>query len=219
MLIQGHLQASLKSEVNRVRVVEETLPDGQAIAFVLTGDGRTESKVLSAIAERYNGRTRVLLFPKSKRSKKTGLGALEAIEPTYKLTGHARYLVLIDREHFSEEELHKKLSILFRNYRVETTDPYIILTGEFEIYLVVLGEKIAIEEHLAKLINLETGKEVIQLEHADIDSLKRQIKTFIKTNGHKTITKFIRSCKLKNIELAFKPLVEVLKTLESMEKT
>lgn len=202
-----------------MRVVEETPPGSQAIAFVLTGDGRTESKVLSAIAERYNGDTKVLVFPKSKKSKKTGLSVLEAIESIHKLTGYTHYLILVDREHFSEEKLRTKLSTLFGKYNIKTVEPYTILTEKFEIYLVILGEKTAVEEHVAKLINLEAGDDKIQIEHADIDSLKRQIKTFIKTSDHRKLRKFILSCNLENIEVAFEPLVKVLKMLESMERT
>lgn len=202
-----------------MRVVEETPPGAQVISFVLTGDGRTERKVLSAIAERYNGHAKILVFPKSTKPKKTGLSVFEAIESIHKLTGHTRYLILVDREHFSEEKLHKMLPTLFGKYKVTTVEPYTILTEKFEIYLVVLGEKTAVEDHIAKLINLEVGDDTIQIEYTDIVSLKRQIRTFIKTSGYKTLKKFILSCKVENIEAAFEPLVKVLKMLELVRET
>jgi len=82
----------------------------------------------------------------------------------------------------------------------------------------VQGDRVAIEEWVGKLINLELGRDAIELKHSDVKSLKSQILTIIRTYGYKTLTKFILSCKLENLEIAFKPLVDTLKSLERIEE-
>lgn len=197
-----------------MRVIDERSGNKRVVAFVITGDGRTEKEVLSALAERYNGRDKVLLFPKGSYSKKTGLEALNAVDEVFKLTGHTRYLVLLDREHFSEEKLHQKLSEIFTQYSLSGNNPYQIRSREIEICLVVLGKEKAIEEHIAELIWLETGEKLVAVPHLDIKALKSAIKTFLRTTGIKKRTKLIQTSKLENLEKAFKPLVEAIKLLE-----
>ncbi|NPA47690.1 MAG: hypothetical protein GXO14_03465 [Thermococci archaeon] len=90
-----------------MRVLKQSSAGTKVIAVVLTGDGRTEEKVLPAIAERYNGGDKALLFPKGPLSKKTGLNVLKSVLKVHELTGHTRYLLLVDKEHFDPEDLNK----------------------------------------------------------------------------------------------------------------
>ncbi|ASJ09222.1 hypothetical protein A3L11_08275 [Thermococcus siculi] len=197
-----------------MRVVEEAPTNGQVAAFVMTGDGRTEQKVLSAIAEVYNGQGKFLLFPKSHFPKKSGLGVLEGIDEVFKLTGHTRFLVLLDREHFTKERFQSKLRELFNDYTLEGDNPYIVTTKQFEIFVVVFGNKNAIEEHIAELINLESQTTVISTEGSDVQSLKAQIRTFLKTSRHKKLKRFLKSCSTGNLEKAFDPLISVIRMFE-----
>lgn len=187
-------------------MVESPSHNDKVLAFVITGDGETERKVLKFIANRYNGKDKALVFQKSSLAKKTGLSALNAIDEVYRLSGYATFLILLDKEHFTRENLEYKLARLFGKYELSRTNPYIITSDVFRVYLVVLGHKKAIEEHIAKLIELEF-KESIPPE-------KSAIKTFLRTNGLKKYKKLFETVKLENLEKAFKPLVEAIKLLE-----
>ncbi|WP_099210773.1 hypothetical protein [Thermococcus henrietii] len=201
-----------------MRVLIQSPTGADIIALVLTGDGRTEEKVLPAIAKRYNGRDKILLFPKRPLSKKTGLNVIKSVPEVYELTGHTRYVILIDKEHFDLKKLDEICKDLFKDYVVTGSNPYVVRTNTLEVHIVVQGEKFAIEEWVGKLINLELGREEVKLEYSDVKSLKSQIMTVIRTYGYKTLTKFILSCKLENLETAFKPLVDTLKYLEEIEE-
>lgn len=196
-----------------MKVAEQRSGEEQVIAFVITGDGRTEQKVLSAIAEKYNGKHKLLLFPKSSLSKKTGLGTLKSVNVVHKLTEHSRFLILIDKEHFDRHKLKRVLSETFKTYTLTGENPYVITSGDIEIYLVILGERIAVEEHIAALIELEFGVN-LRGDMDDIKELKSKIMTFIRTMGIKNYRNLIRNANIENVEKSFQPLVEVLKLLE-----
>lgn len=196
-----------------MRVTDEHSSGEQVSAFVITCDGRTEQKILSAIAKRYNGKHKILLFQKSSLSNKTGLQALKSVRKVHQLTGYSRFLVLIDREHFDEHKLRYILSETFKAYELSGENPYIITADDVEIYLVILGERIAIEEHIAKLIELEFGENLAECIES-IKTLKSKIRTFIRTNGIRNYRVLISSAKLENIEKSFQPLINAVKLLE-----
>src|SRR3972149_6645296 len=73
-----------------------------AEAFVFTGDGSTDSNILSWLCKRFDGKERFLWFPESplkSRSKATGLSALRALTLLIGQYQQTRLLLLIDREH------------------------------------------------------------------------------------------------------------------------
>lgn len=88
--------------------------DAKLATIALTGDGRREQLLLKAFAERYNGKEFVLQLPTNiaplgHGNKLTGrfvgfsvLQTIKTYVSTYKFT---RYLFLIDREHFNDNDL------------------------------------------------------------------------------------------------------------------
>ena len=189
-----------------MKVAESPSNNDKVVAFVITGDGGTERKVLKFIANRYNGKNKALVFQKSSLAKKTGLSALNAIDEVHRLSGYTTFLILIDKEHFTREGFEYKLARLFEKYELSGTNPYIITSDVFRVCLVVLGYKKAIEEHIAKLIELEFNE--------SMPPEKSAIKTFLRTKGLKKYRRLFETARLENLEKAFKPLVEAIKVLE-----
>ncbi|WP_048197341.1 hypothetical protein [Methanocaldococcus sp. FS406-22] len=98
-------------------------PVDNFIAFVITGDGRWEQVILKSIAKRYNGKDKIIYFPKNHYKiygedvKKTGLWCLDFLklekEKLNIFDKCKNLLVLIDKEHIHKtEDIINKLNSL-----------------------------------------------------------------------------------------------------------
>jgi hypothetical protein len=208
-------------------LVTENLVDN-FIAFVITGDGRWEQVILKSIAKRYNGKDKIIYFPKNHYKiygedvKKTGLWCLDFLklekEKLNIFDKCKNLLVLIDKEHIHKtEDIINKLNSLnvFDGIKViKTTENLVIIEGLSEsrilkIYVVIFGNKKCIEENVAELIKLEFGENI----NADKNSIKNFLKSInLKRNGLK---KLIEKAKIENLEASFNNLIYVIKELES----
>ena len=195
-------------------------PVDNFIAFVITGDGRWEQVILKSIAKRYNGKDKIIYFPKSpfKRSKKIGLSCLDFLmlekEKLNIFNKCKNLLILIDKEHIqSTDEVIKKLNSLkvFDEIKInKNTENLIIVEGRLKdiivkVYIVIFGKEKCIEEHVVELIKLEFGKE--------INPNKNTIKDFLKLNKLKRKS-LIEKAKIENLEASFNNLIYVIKELE-----
>ncbi|AEF96278.1 hypothetical protein Metig_0728 [Methanotorris igneus Kol 5] len=189
------------------------------IAFVITGNGRWEQVILKSIAKRYNGRDKVLYFPKSpfKHSRKTGLSCLDILrlekEKLNIIKKCGKLLVLIDKEHISSvDDITKKLESLrvFEDFEMENNGDIVKIIGnlgnrEIVIHIVIFGKEKCIEEDVSELIKLEFGENIYPDKNA--------IKDFLKSKGLKR-KDLIEDAKIENLEIAFNPLIRVIKFLE-----
>jgi len=197
-------------------------PVDNFIAFVITGDGRWEQVILKSIAKRYNGKDKVLYFPKSpfKSLKKTGLSCLDILrlekEKLNIVKKCGKLLVLVDKEHVSNvEDIAKKLESLevFEDFKMENNEDIVKIIGnlgnrEIIIHIVIFGKEKCIEEDVSELIKLEFGE--------NINPDKNAIKDFLKSKGLKR-KDLIENAKIENLEIAFNPLIRVIKFLEGEE--
>ena len=140
-----------------MRIVETLSPADvdSVLAVVITGNGRTEQKVLKYIAKRYNGKDKILHFPKSHKSKKTGLGVFDALKEL-EIIGYGKVIVLLDKEHFSREELIQKVKKILPGSQIQGSNPIRIFREDLEVHLILFGNEKAIEENIAELIRLES---------------------------------------------------------------
>ncbi|XRO77396.1 hypothetical protein ACO3VM_02375 [Methanocaldococcus sp. 10A] len=193
------------------------------IAFVITGDGRWEQVILKSIAKRYNGKDKIIYFPKSpfKKSKKIGLSCLDFLklekEKLNIFNKCKNLVVLIDKEHVqNNEDVINRLNYLNVFDKIEinkNSENLIIVEGKLKnknnilkIYVVIFGKYKCIEENVAELIKLEFGK--------DINPNKNSIKDFLKSHNLKR-KHLIEISKLENLEASFNNLIHVIKELES----
>ncbi len=80
-----------------MKVVEGEV--AQVFAYVLTGDGPRDLRVLKAVAEKYD-HSKVLKVPESAMRRPTGLTAvMRALALSFGRTNVRIYLIVIDREH------------------------------------------------------------------------------------------------------------------------
>lgn len=186
--------------------VSDTPGGDSVVAYVITGDGRAEYEILPPLAKKYNGK-KTLLFQKTPIPRKiTGLKVLRSIKVVHKISGCTTYLVLLDREHFTDFKLKEVSSKIFGEYKIEGDNPYLITVQNFRVILVILGDKKCIEENIAHLILLEFNER--------IEPEKGAIRKFLTESKIKKRSKLIEIASKENLEIAFNSLVKALKMLE-----
>lgn len=205
--------------VREIREIEDQRPD----ILVLTGNGKTETRILSALCEKYNGKAKFLWFPETpirRGLKETGFKALHAIGvylTKYKLK---RFLFLVDREHFkgteqTEQEavnahLRKELKA-----KIETTCEHLpgrafttkgcLGNHPFEVCTVIFGTTLKIEEEISELIRLKFGTQV--------NPDKAEINRFLRKR-EKRLENLIAGASKRHLEKAFIGLCSALKKME-----
>jgi hypothetical protein len=172
-----------------MRLVED-LGNNNAHFLIITGDGRTELKVLRALSEKFNGKDLILFFPFPPRSKKTGLSALNALK-TYFNIGITHFIFVVDGDTFEKEPADIKIQEHLKSIGIEIANISLV-QGAFLIncksgnksivlYCVIFGPKTFIEEELVKLIELKLEKKIDLSGKRDIDWKKRVKRVIIKT--------------------------------------
>lgn len=207
-----------------MKLVRE-LKGRQPNILVITGNGRTESRILSPLCEKYNGKAKFLWFPETpirRGLKETGFKAFNAIKiclAKYKLE---KFLFLIDREHFKEirkgEEqkevsgyLEKKLKARIETTRELVPEKAFITRGylgsyPFDVCTVIFGVTSNIEEEISELIRLKFK--------AKVKPDKTVIDRFLKSRG-KEIESLVREASKKYLEEALPGLCNALKAIEN----
>ncbi len=206
-----------------MKLIEEEKPD-KYVAFIATGDGRTELHVLRSLSKVYDG-TKKIYFPKIPGKRKTGLSILDILKDS-EIKARS-YLFILDLEHVSVNEkevietIKKRLNEMnLRGIEIDTLVDaenarlYLIRckrgSKALPIYVAISGKKKKIEENIAHLIELEYGDE--------IEPEKGEIKGYLKRKRIKDIETFIkkshRNSGKRNIKRAFPHIAKILEELE-----
>lgn len=211
-----------------VREIRE-LQHQYANILVLTGNGKTEARILSALCQKYNGKAEFLWFPEvpiRRGLKETGFKPLHAIRvylTKYKLK---RFLFLVDREHLKrvkrkrrrkqkeQEAVNARLKKELKA-KIETTCEYLpgkafttkayLGNHPFEVCTVILGITAKVEEEISELIRLK-----FQIQ---VDPDKAEIDRFLKKRG-KRLEDIIEETSKGYLEKAFPGLCSALKKME-----
>ena len=207
-----------------VRDLKE-LKDKQPNILVLTGNGKTESRILAALCEKYDGKEKFLWFPETpirRRLKETGFKAFNAIKICLAKYRLGKFLFLIDREHFKEvrqgreqEEVSRYMEKRLKA-RIETTcelvsEKAFITRGylgsyPFDVCTVIFGVTSKIEEEISELIRLKLKVQV----KPDKPSIDRFLKS-----RRKKVESLIKEASKKYLEEAFPGLCNALKAIEN----
>ncbi len=196
-----------------MRVIRASKLEAIIKAIVITGNGRTEERILKSLAKRLNGEKKALLLP-SILPRKSGVVALEGIAVLLnKGFKHKNFLFIVDKEHIPAEEsfertLHKsgfRVKTIKDEGNREITIKAIRGVCKVKIHVAIMGIKKDVEEDLAKLIELEYGDK--------IKPCKEERRKYLKQRDL-SIEEMIEGASIKNLEEAFKPLINMLKTLE-----
>jgi len=199
--------------------------DVELATISLTGDGRREQSLLKAFAERYNGNEFVLQLPATigplgHGNKRTGrfpgFSGLQTIKTYVSKWKFTRYLFLIDREHFNDEDLILEIRrnlIGFNRINITPIEDQAFLvrcnlgSHELTIHVVVCGEKKCIEENIAKLILLEFGSQV--------EPIKPYIDQALDQKGS-NLYLLIKNARSNNLLQAFTDLTAAFSSIESI---
>ncbi len=189
-------------------------------SLILTGNGRTDLRVLKLLAAKYNGK-RLLFYPKIPLVHKGADIFSDLLNPIGSIVekyGMATFLILMDREHISaEDELSKKLEKFKLHIQSHKTvkDSVHVIRGKFggrviTIYVVICGARWCLEEEIAKLIEIRYK---IKVAASSCRELKINLRKFEKEHNIKWET-VIEEASKKELEHAFGGLTYVLRLLE-----
>lgn len=209
-----------------IRNLKEIGGESTHTIVVITGNGKTEGYILTALCPKYNGQGKYLWFPAPPRRKKvTGLKALNSV-CEHRRSNHDKFLFLVDRipcfegiaQGNEQEQVCRYLEKL--KIRIEATDELargraFVLRGylgghSLKIWTAIQG-RTRLEDEMSDLIRLKFGEEV--------KPEKGEIRNFVKrkypnVKGEKYYQALLKSASKKYLEQAFPGLCSVLKRME-----
>jgi len=206
-----------------MRLAQDLKEIAGKIVAVLTGDGISEKHVLEALAEKYDGKGKVLFFPRLTISLMpgSGLNALKAVKIYVEKYGVMHSLFLVDREKFREKEnVGEKVEEALRSFGINVRNiesfqkhgrhsQFVkISVGKHEatLYVVVFGERKSIQEDIVKLMKIELGTKT--------DPNKRAIRTELRKLGLDEYS-LLKKAKDKSLRIAFPGLDFALKKIDA----
>jgi len=207
-----------------MRLVED-LGNNTAHYLIITGDGRTELKVLRALSVKFNGKDLILFFPFPPRQKKKGLNALNAIK-IYSNIGINSIIFIVDGDILEGEPANIKIQEYLKSIgiQIESIIPIqdaLLLScksgnREIKLFCIISGPQTFIEEEIAELIKL-TLRIGIDLS-GDRDSnwkgrVKRDIKRILRENNT-NIEKLISKTGIRKLETSFPNISAAFKKIE-----
>jgi len=203
----------------------EDLGKKNAQYLIITGDGRTELKVLRVLSEKYNGKDLILFFPFPPRSKKTGLSALNALK-IYSNIGINSFIFIVDGDTFEEAPANFKIQEHLNSIGIEIVkinliqDAFLINcklgNKNIVIYCIISGPQTFIEEEVVKLIELKLEKKIDLSGKRDAnwkERIKKEIIKILRENKIK-LDELIRNTGKKKLESSFPNFCAVLKKIE-----
>jgi hypothetical protein len=187
--------------------------------IVFTGDGRNEIRILKELCNRFNGLNKIIWFPGKPIKKETGLGALKAVR-IFPSLGYGSMLFMVDGEHIikdAESEIQNKLKTF--GVRVDEItriqDAFFIKCGfsnyNINLFCVISGPKICIEEEIAKLIKFELNIEINIIRSCKL--IMREIKDVLREKNL-DLEQLLINSKTTNLTKSFSNICAILSIFE-----
>ena len=184
---------------------------GPAHAYIIVGDGVREHKVLKAATPKYNHRKILRILQTPIRS--TGLtNAIRSLATSVSINSVVRYLIVVDKEHF--KNVNHAISLLKgHGFEILATEELTrncwklrLKRGhrEVTVYIVAMGEEKAVEENIAKLIELKYNEYV--------EPKKEAVDKWLREHEMRELDLVEGACERK-FEEAFPQLARALKDL------
>jgi hypothetical protein len=182
-------------------------------AHVLTGDGRTERRILRAMCSKFDGRTLTLFFPSPPKSGGTGLRNLVKGAKLVMTGRQPLYaLLLLDREFIGTPRLQDvclefgiRVDVMEDNESFTEAD-FVAGNQRAHVYMAISGTTRNIEEDVSTLIKEVRGDIV--------EGSKDEIRSYL--NHHDmSLESLIEEANLGDLERAFVGLTRALHRIES----
>ncbi len=180
--------------------------------IIITGDGRRELHVLKGLSHVFNGHDLILFFPFTPNLRKTGKAALNSIKQIPGKYGINSIIFITDGDTFEnapENEIKNYLEGIGIeiNEIIPIQNAYLINckfgNHLIDLFCIISGPKIFIEEEIAILIKIELGIE-IDLSGKKDHNWKKRVKNII--------NQILKSRKIKLEKLIKETSIEKLKT-------
>jgi len=197
-----------------MKVIDSSI-EVETNAFMITGNGIKDLKVMREIAKKYDHST-VIKIPKTPFGGEKGIdGTIKAIQVLMKHAVTSKYIVIIDQEHVKGvRNFEKKLTNYgFKVIISKDIEPKVwyfeTQLGPYKafIYVAISGCKKApnIECNISKLIEI--------LSREKVEPEKKAIKKWLREHGMNNYDEIIKKARKSLIEVAFPSHVSVLKLL------
>lgn len=214
-----------------MKVIEsEKILEGQIVNYaILIGDGKFDKELLSALLPKFNGPYPTIFFPMTFRTRLSGLKALKGIQLYCDFYKVYSFIYMVDRDFFDsddnpENEIQRYLSsdLGIGITEISSINKAIFIKCQYghrqiDLYCIVSGPEIYIEEEIAKLLELTKGTIINLSGEKDIEwkkRIKRELMQALRKEGIKKIRTLIEPTSIKKLEKAFPNICAVLKKIE-----
>ncbi|KKN54190.1 hypothetical protein LCGC14_0594830 [marine sediment metagenome] len=194
---------------------------------ILNGDGISPEKlIIEMICQKYNGKDKIILYPRTGIKRQAGLSALNAIK-TLISRGYRNFIFIVDGEYIEEDEDPKgkikgklnAIGIGFGDEIIPLQDAFLLKCScrpyEFNLFCIILGPEVCIEEEIAKFIELKLNVRVnIPEGHKNAlwrRTLKQEIRSIL---SKRELKRQLREANLRIIEDSFPNMCAVLNYIE-----
>jgi len=181
------------------------------IISVLTGDGRREIPLMKGFSHLFDGASKIVFFPKTPISRKTGLSCLEAFKIVASKYNVTNGLCLIDKEFVVGRDPSREVQNMLQNVGIQVRSVDLISSDEdmcvtvncslgsrvILANVVFFGKVKCVEENISKLIKYVYGDTV--------PPRKRRIDRYLK-GKRLGLCDFILKSGKRNVKRAFPSL-------------
>ena len=192
--------------------------------IIISGDRRNEFKILKELCREFNGQNKILWFPFTALSRKTGLSALNSIK-LFPDLGINSIIFIVGGEYIEDDattEIQEHLqSIGVGIVDIKPIQEALLINCRFGNHDIILfcnisGPETFIEEEIVKLIELKLGVKIDLLGNRDRswkEIIKVKINQVLKEK-HTKLEQLMRSTGRNNLERAFPNICVVLRKIE-----
>jgi len=207
-----------------MKLVEE-LREFKPNYIIISGDGRNEFKILKELCREFNGQNKILWFPFTILSRKTGLKALDSVKTIPSLYALNSIIYIVDGDVFegaADIQIKKYLqSIGIEVVDINPIQEALLIQCRFGnhdiiLYCIISGPETFIEEEIAKLIELKLGVKIDLSGNRDRswkENVRYKIKQVRKENQI-NLEQLMRSAGRNNLERAFPNICAVFRKIE-----
>lgn len=190
--------------------------------IILNGNGTyPDFLILKRICSEYNGRDKIIIFPRTPKKRLSGLSALRNIH-FFLERGFRNFYFIADREHITDDaniEIKNNLIGINVSDELPLQDAFLLICNRgpirFNLYCSISGLTNCIEEELKKLIELQLPIQInvpsVQKDKIWRAQLKAEIKRHV---NKKKLKKLLKESGRRKLESAFPNICAVFREIE-----
>lgn len=195
--------------------------------LIITGDGRTELRVIRGLCRKFNGPDIILGFPFSPKGRKSNVNALDAIKIYLDLFNISSFMFIADGDFFDENPF-EKIENYLESIGISIIESRMIKNAQFLraksgvkdfiLFNIISGPEVFIEEEVAILLNLKLQKAIDLTGNIDFKwkkRIKKEVKQILRHERIK-LEELISNTGINKLEQAFPNFCAVFREIEKL---